>query len=127
MQQLRIGKTVKMRNQSKEVAYLGCLLVAAWARSLSLLYDPRAIREVLIRFPVLFVGHDVSLLKQESIKSLETTNTSSLMQSFPLAVLQLRQLFGSAVPAFPPKVLPDNDQIDGRGEMVLAGAVPSEW
>lgn len=44
------------------------------------------------------------LSKQQSIKSfLEAMNTSSLMESFPLAVLQLRQVFGSAVPAFPPK------------------------
>uniref|UniRef100_A0A8C0EZF1 Sorting nexin 31 n=1 Tax=Bubo bubo TaxID=30461 RepID=A0A8C0EZF1_BUBBB len=35
--------------------------------------------------------------------SLETMNSSSLIRNFPLAVLQLRQLFGSAVPAFPPK------------------------
>lgn len=50
------------------------------------------------------VGHQVLLSTQESSGSfLETASTSSLMWSFRLAVLQLRQLFGSAVPAFPPK------------------------
>ncbi|KAM9023376.1 LOW QUALITY PROTEIN: sorting nexin-31 [Ara ararauna] len=61
-------------------------------------------REVLSGYPVPFVGHRVSLSKRESIEScLETMNVSSLICSFPLAVLQLRQLFGSAVPAFPPR------------------------
>ncbi|XP_010014405.1 PREDICTED: sorting nexin-31, partial [Nestor notabilis] len=59
---------------------------------------------VLGGYPVPIVDHHVSLSKQESIEdSLETMNASSLMWSFPLAVLQLRQLFESAVPAFPPK------------------------
>lgn len=50
------------------------------------------------------VGHQVLLSTQESTESfLETVSASSLVWSFPLAVLQMRQLFGSAVPAFSPK------------------------
>lgn len=69
--------------------------MVAQANALPLLWSLMALREVLGGYLVPFVGHHVSLSKQERIESsLETINVSSLICSFPLAVLQLRQLLG---------------------------------
>lgn len=94
---------------------MGCLLVVALIKAVPLLWALRSIREVLGGCPVPFAGHHVLLSKQENTESsLETMDTSSFLFSFPLSVLQLRQLCGSTVPAFPSKVLPDNGQTNGR-------------
>jgi len=50
-QGLRRGKTVKMRNPSEEVVHLCCLLVAAGAKALPLLWALRVIREELGGYP----------------------------------------------------------------------------